>query len=181
MSGHNKWSQIVRQKTSEDGKRSKLFSMMGRMIAVQSRLANGDVNSAGLRTAIEKARKANMPIDTIERAVKKGTGAGEAAMEEVVYEAFGPGGVAIVISGITDSRNRTSNEIKNILSDHSGSLGGPGAVMWAFASSRNESGDIIYSPTTKVPVEESDIEKLTALITTLEDHDDVKSVATNAE
>lgn len=181
MSGHNKWSQIVRQKGAADAKKSKLFSMMGRMIAVQSRLCNGDVNSAGLRTAIEKARKANMPVDTIERAIKKGTGAGEAAMEEVLYEAFGPGGVAIVIAGITDSRNRTSNEIKNILSDHGGSLGGPGSAMWAFTSSRNEAGDIIYSPTTQIPVEDADLEKLTALVNTLEDHDDVKTVATNAE
>ena len=123
----------------------------------------------------------SLTILQIDRAIKKGTGAGEAAMEEVVYEAFGPGGVALVIAGITDSRNRTSNEIKNILSDHGGSLGGPGAAMWAFASSRNESGDIVYSPTTTVPIEGEDGNKLSALIESLEDHDDIKSVATNAE
>src|SRR3989344_4832248 len=180
MSGHNKFSQIKHQKASDDGKRSKMFSILGKQISVQSRLANGDMNSAGLRAMIEKARKANMPNDTIGRAVKKGIGSNETALEEVLYDAFGPGGVAMMISGITDSRNRTSNEIKNILSDHSGSLGTPGSASWAFPSARDDSGDIIYTPTTTIPLSPEDTTKLTELIEALENQDDVKSIATNA-
>ena len=180
MSGHNKWSQIVRQKGAEDAKKSKLFSMLGRQISIQSRMAGGDVNSPGLRKVIEIARKANMPKEPIERAIARGTGAGEAALEEVVYEAFGPAGVALVIAGITDSKNRTSQEIKHILSDNNGSLGNPGSTMWAFTTSRGEEGEIIYTATNTMPISEDDGAKLAELVAKLEDHDDVRSVATNA-
>ena len=179
MSGHNKFSQIKHQKASEDAKRSKLFSILGKMISVQSRLASGDASSPGLRVAIEKARKQNMPKDNIERALSRGTGK-DSALEEVIYEAFGPGGVAIIITGITDSKNRTSNEIKNILSEHGGSLGGPGATMWAFSTTRNESGEITYSPITTISISEEDKNKLASLIETLEDHEDIKQVSINA-
>ncbi|HEY4493534.1 MAG TPA: YebC/PmpR family DNA-binding transcriptional regulator [Candidatus Paceibacterota bacterium] len=180
MSGHNKWSQIVRQKGAEDAKRSKLFSMLGRQISIQSRMANGDVNSPGLRKALEIARKANMPKEPIERAIARGTGVGGAALEEVMYEAFGPGGAAFIITGITDSKNRTSNEVKQILNEHESSLGGPGSSMWAFTSSRNEEGEVVYTPTSTLPLSENDGKKLGNLMAALEDHDDVRGVFTNA-
>lgn len=181
MSGHNKWSQIVRQKTAEDGKRSKLFSMLGRQISVQSRLAGGDINSATLRKQIEIARKANMTKEAIERAIARGTGGGGAQLEEVLYEAFGPGGTALVIAGITDSKNRTSNEIKQILRDNGGSLAGPNSTMWAFKSERNEEGEIIYSPTSTIPLAPEDLEKLKSLLEKLESNEDVRAVFSNAE
>src|SRR3989338_1892261 len=179
MSGHNKWSQIVRQKGTEDAKRSKLFSILGRMITVQARLAKGDVNHPALRAAIEKARKQNMPKDNIDRAVSRGTGGGAEQLEEVLYEAYGPGGVALIIEGITDSKNRTSNEIKKILNEHGGSLGGPGSTTWAFATGRNDSGEIIYNPINKVPLSVEDSAKLAPLIDNLNNHPDIKSVSTN--
>lgn len=181
MSGHNKFSQIKHQKAAEDAKKSKLYSMMGRLITIQSRLANGDISNPNLRAAIEKARKANVTSDVIDRAVKRGTGEGGNAMEEVLYEAYGPGGVALVIEGITDSRNRTSNEIKRILADNGGSLGGPGATTWAFAKTKDNEGNMTWEATTKIPVPEADQPKLGALIDLLEAHDDVKIVADNVE
>jgi YebC/PmpR family DNA-binding regulatory protein len=181
MSGHNKWSQIKHQKGAEDAKKSKLYSMMGRLVTIQARLAGGDMSSPALRAAIEKARKANVTSEVIDRAVKRGTGVGEAALEEVLYEAYGPGGVALVIEGITDSRNRTSNEIKRILADNGGSLGGPGATTWAFARQKDTEGNMVWEATTQIPVPETDQPKLGALIDLLENHDDVKTVADNAE
>lgn len=181
MSGHNKFSQIKHQKAAEDGKRSKLFSMLGRQISVQSHLAGGDQNSASLRKAIEIARKANMTKEAIERAVARGTGVGESALEEVMYEAFGPGGTALIITGITDSKNRTSNEVKLILKDAGGSLGGPNSTMWAFASARNEEGEIIYSPTSTIPLALEDKEKLKSLLEKLEQNEDIRAVFSNAD
>ncbi|HEY4504921.1 MAG TPA: YebC/PmpR family DNA-binding transcriptional regulator [Candidatus Paceibacterota bacterium] len=179
MSGHNKWSQIQRQKGAEDAKKSKLFSMLGRQISIQSRLAKGDTNSPGLRKAIEIARKTNMPKEPIERAIARGTGAGEATPTEVVYEAFGPGGIALLIQGITDNKNRTSQEIKHLLSENGGALGGPGSTMWTFSTSRSEEGEVTYTPTITMPISEDDKTKLADLVVKLENHDDVRSVATN--
>lgn len=172
------------QKGALDARRSKLFSILGRMITIQSRLASGDSSNPGLRAAIEKGRKANMTKETIDRAVAKGApsnSSGQAVYEEVLYEGYGPGGVALIIEGVTDSRNRTSNEIKLILSNHGGSLGGPGSTMWAFASGRNESGEVTYTATSKVPVSDDDKSKLAELVAILEDHQDVKNVAANVE
>ena len=137
------------------------------------------MNSPGLRKTIEIARKANMPNDPINRAIARGIGTGGATLEEVLYEAFGPGGSALVIAGITDSKNRTSNEIKQILRDNSGSLGGPNSTMWAFKSERNEEGEIIYAPTSTIPLSPENGEKLKTLIEKLNENEDTKSVFSN--
>ena len=137
------------------------------------------MNSPGLRKTIEIARKANMPNDPINRAIARGIGTGGATLEEVLYEAFGPGGSALVIAGITDSKNRTSNEIKQILRDNSGSLGGPNSTMWAFKSERNEEGEIIYAPTSTIPLSPENGEKLKTLIEKLDENEDTKSVFSN--
>jgi len=134
MSGHSKWSQIKRQKGVNDVKRGAIFTKMGREIAVAARAGGGDPDgNFRLRLAIEKARAANMPIDTIKRAVEKATGGGEGEQyEEIVYEGYGPGGVALLVEAATDNRNRTAAEVRSIFTKAGGQLAVSGAVAWQF-------------------------------------------------
>ena len=132
MSGHNKWSQIKTKKMATDAKKGKMFGKLARLVALESKKAKGNINAPGLRTVIEKAKSINMPNENIERAVKKGAGGDAGEMEEVLYEGYGPGGVAIIIEGLTDNKNRTSAEIKHLLSKHGASLAAQGAASWAF-------------------------------------------------
>lgn len=134
MSGHSKWSTIKRKKGAEDAKRGKIFTRLAREITVAARHGSGDPEAnPTLRTAIEKARGANMPKDNIERAIKKGTGELEGGeLEEVVYEAYGPHGVPILISCLTDNRNRTLADIRRVFNRQGGSLAEAGAVSWLF-------------------------------------------------
>ena len=134
MSGHSKWSTIKRKKGAADAKRGKVFTKLIREIATAARMGGGDVDSnPRLRLSCEKARSANMPKDNIERAIAKGTGAGEGeAYEEVVYEGYGPGGVAIYIEALTDNKNRTVGDIRHILTKHGGNLGASGCVSYLF-------------------------------------------------
>ncbi len=135
MSGHSKWAKIKRKKAGADAARGRLFTKLIREITIAARHGGGDPNAnPRLRTAIDEARAANMPNENIERAIKRGTGQlndGQ-ALEEVVYEGYGPNGVAILIEAVTDNRNRTTSEIKHILSRHNGSLGTQGSVAWQF-------------------------------------------------
>lgn len=134
MSGHSKWSKIKRKKASADAKRGRLFTKVIREITVAARHGGGDPNSnPRLRQAIDEARGLNMPNENIERAVKRGTGELEGqALEEVTYEAYGPCGVALLIEAVTDNRNRTTGEIRHLLTRHNGSLGSKGSVAWQF-------------------------------------------------
>ena len=134
MSGHSKWSQIKRAKGVTDAKRGQLFTKLGREISVSARSGGPDPDAnARLRLAIQKAREANMPMDTIDRAVKRGSGAGDATvLEEIVYEGYGPNGAAILIEAMTDNRNRTVAEIRNVFTRGGGSLGEAGCVAWLF-------------------------------------------------
>ena len=135
MSGHSKWANIKRTKGAADAKRSSLFTKLARVITVAARDKGGDPEmNFSLRLAIEKAKAANMPKENIERAIKRGTGEikGEAAIEELIYEGFGPGGIAIIIKCLTDNRSRTAAQMKHILTSHGGSLGSPNSVMWQF-------------------------------------------------
>src|SRR4029077_215327 len=134
MSGHSKWSQIKRQKGVNDVKRGAVFTKMGREIAVAARQGGGDPDAnLRLRLAIEKARAANMPLDTIKRAIDKATGGGEAEQfEEIVYEGYGPGGVAVLVEAATDNRNRTAADVRSMFSKAGGQLAGSGAVAWQF-------------------------------------------------
>lgn len=134
MSGHNKWSQIKRQKAVTDQKRGSLFTKLAKAIAVATKQGGKDLTSNfKLRLATEKAKTANMPNDNIERAIKRGSGELEGAtIEEIVYEGYGPGGIALIISSATDNKNRTSSNIKRILSKYNGNLGGSGSVAWMF-------------------------------------------------
>jgi YebC/PmpR family DNA-binding regulatory protein len=135
MSGHSKWSSIKHKKGAADAKRGKLFSKLARAIIVAARDGGGDPeNNPTLATAIQKARDVSMPKDNIQRAIDRGTGAGAdgAAIERIVYEGYGPGGVAILVEALTDNRNRASAEIRFAFSSHGGSLGEPGSVAWIF-------------------------------------------------
>jgi YebC/PmpR family DNA-binding regulatory protein len=134
MSGHSKWSSIKRQKGVNDVKRGAVFTKMGREIAVAARAGGGDAEgNFRLRLAIEKARAANMPLDTIKRAIEKATGGGDAEQfEEIVYEGYGPGGVAVLVEAATDNRNRTAAAVRSIFAKAGGQLAGAGAVAWQF-------------------------------------------------
>ncbi len=134
MSGHSKWSQIKRQKGAADAKRGQLFTKLGREITVAARAGGADPEgNPRLRLAVQRAREANMPMDVIKRAVDRGAGGGDAtALEEVVYEGYGPGGTAILVEAMTDNRNRTVAEIRNVFTRGGGSLGESGCVAWNF-------------------------------------------------
>lgn len=135
MSGHSHWAGIKHKKAANDAKRGKVWSKVARMIIVAARSGGGDPSAnLTLRYAIDKAKAANMPKDTIEKAVKKGTGdLGGANYEEVLYEGYGPSGVAVMVEALTDNRNRTGPEVKRIFEKHGGSLGTTGCVNWMFS------------------------------------------------
>jgi len=164
-----------------DGKRSKLFGMLSKQITVQSHLAGGDANSPNLRAVIEQARKYSMPLENIEKAIKKGVGGAGVALQEVTFEGYGPGGVALIIEAITDNNNRTSQELRHLIVDRGGSFGTPGSASWAFSKKRNEQGEIIWTATSSIPLSENDAEAFASLVEALEDHTDVREVFTNAE
>jgi YebC/PmpR family DNA-binding regulatory protein len=134
MSGHSKWSTIKRQKGANDAKRGALFTKVAREISVAARQGGGDPDANyRLRLAIEKARSVNMPADNIKRTIDKATGGGEAEQfEEIVYEGYGPGGVAVLVEAQTDNRNRTAAEVRSIFTKAGGQLAGSGAVAWQF-------------------------------------------------
>ncbi len=134
MAGHSHWANIQRKKSVVDAKRGKIFSKWAKLITNAARVGGGDLDmNLSLRYAVERARADNMPKDSIERAIKKGTGElGGAALEEVIYEAYGPGGVAIIIEALTDNRNRTAPDLRFVLDRRGGSLGNNGSVMWMF-------------------------------------------------
>jgi YebC/PmpR family DNA-binding regulatory protein len=134
MSGHSKWSSIKHKKGAADAKRGKIFSRLIKEVTVAVRLGGGDVSgNPRLRTAIQAAKAENMPKDNIERAIKKGTGELEGtSYEEVNYEGYGPGGVAMLIDCLTDNKNRTVADIKHLFDRHGGNLGEPGCVAWMF-------------------------------------------------
>lgn len=175
MSGHSKWSTIKHKKAATDAKRGKVFSKIAHLLTVESRLSGGDVNSPSLKTLIQKAKAENMPKENIERAIAKGVGGGDAG-EQITYELYGPGGVAMLVDVYTDNRNRTVSELKHLLSKMGYQLAEPGAAMWAFEKDGSD-----WKPTTLLPLEDDEQkEKLSALIEALEDYDDVDSVYTNA-
>ena len=176
MSGHSKWAQIKRQKGAEDARKSKLFGKLGGLIASESKRAKGDVNAPGLRLAIERAKKENMPKDTIERAVKKGLGADATELETLLYEAYGPGGVAPMIVVTTDNRNKAAQEIKHLLSKNGGNLAEPGAASWAFTKT-----DTGWEASMPVSLSDDDTDALVRLTDALEECEEVQEIFTNAE
>jgi len=132
MSGHSKWSKIKRQKGAKDAKRSNLFTKLSKNISVAARDGVDPTMNFRLRMAIDKARSFSMPKDSIERAIAKGGGDDGATLSTVLYEGFGPDGVALIIQVVTDNKNRTVSEIKHAFSKNGGNLGGSGSVAWMF-------------------------------------------------
>ena len=178
MAGHSKWAQIKRAKAVTDGARSRVFSRFAREITLESKKAAGNPSSPSLIAVIERARAANMPKENIERAIAKGNGAGGSELEPVAYELYGPGSVAIIVSAVTDSRNRTTQEMKHLLTKNGYVLGAPGSSLWAFA--KTPAGNFIANDATKMTVEGVDETKLAELLTMLDDYDDTQNVFTNA-
>jgi len=178
MSGHSHWAGIKRQKETTDKKRGVVFAKLLNAITAASR-AEPDPNfNPRLRTAIDKARASMVPADNTARAIKRASEAG-LALEELVFEAYGPGGTALFIEVMTDSKNRAVAEIKRVLSDHLGKWAEPGSVRWAFATSDSGSDKRWHA---KFPqsISADDRTKLNELIEALEDHDNVQEVYTNA-
>lgn len=176
MAGHNKWSKIKHKKGVTDARKSAILAKHARLIALESKKAGGDVGAPGVRAAIERAKRDSMPKENIERAVAKGAGGDAGNLEEALYETYGPGGTAMLITALTDNTNRTSAEIKHILSKAGYALGTPGSASWAFTKT-----DEGYTPSAPMDLTDADGEKLAALIEQLEEHDDVQDVYTAAD
>ncbi len=176
MSGHNKWSKIKHKKAASDGARSKVFSKHAALIAMESRAAGGNLASATLTAAIERAKKDSMPKENIDRAVAKGAGADGVKLEAITFEAYGPGGVAMIICAVTENNNRTAPEIRHIFTKQGLQLGAPNSASWAFT----KVGDT-YVPQSPVELNDEDGGKLADLIEALEDNEDVQDVFTSAD
>jgi len=146
MAGHNKWSKVKNIKGAVDAKRSKIFTKITKEIMVSSRIGGGNPDTnARLRLAIQSAREASMPKDNIERAIKKGTGElGGDAIEEVTYEGYGPGGVAILVETTSDNKNRTVADLRSLFKSGGGNMGESGSVSWMF----DRVGQLVFEPQT---------------------------------
>ncbi len=176
MSGHNKWSKVKNKKAVTDAKKGKIYTKMAKIISVEVKKAGGDINSPGVKAAVARAREYDVPNDNIERALKKGADKNTAEMESIMYEAYGPGGVAIMIEVLTDNRNKAASEVKHILTDNGSALAAPGSASWAFTK-----GPEGYVPNMTVPLSPEDSTKLDEIIEVLEDNDEVQEIYTNAE
>jgi len=158
MSGHSHWHGIRHKKELEDKKRGKIFSKLSRMIQVAAREGADPETNPKLRQALEEAKSFNMPKENIERAIKRGSGELEGEkLEEIIYEGFGPGGIALIIEGITDNKNRTLNEIKQILQKYNGKLANSGAVKWMFERKGTITIDLNCQPSTFKSKEELEL------------------------
>lgn len=176
MSGHSKWSQIKRQKSVTDAAKSRIFSRYARLIALESKKAGGLLSAPGLSVAISRAKAANMPKENIERAIAKGASKDSGDLEQVVYEAYGPGGAALLVDALTDNKNRTTQEIKHLLSQYGVELASPGAASWAFEKTPDG-----YAPREPLmDIAATDEEHFTNILEALDGHDDVQRIFTNA-
>ncbi len=169
MSGHNKWSQIKHQKGATDKKRGAVFSKIIKAISVAARDEPNPAFNPHLRSLLSKARESAVPSENIERAIKKTQDADN--LEELLLEAYGPGGIAFLIYTITDNRNRTIRELRHLLDEHQGKLAEEGSVRWAFDGNQ---------PKFPQTVSANDAEKIKKLSDILEAHDDVQNIITNA-
>lgn len=174
MSGHSHWAGIKHEKAITDAKRSKLFSKLLKAISAAAKTEpNPDFNPR-LRTAIETAKAASVPSDTIERAIKRATE--EKPSEELLFEAYGPAGAAILIEVLSDNRNRAVQEIKTVLRDHNGKWAESGSVLWSFE--KNAAG--AWAAKFPMTISKTEQETLARLLEALEENDDVQRVETNA-
>jgi YebC/PmpR family DNA-binding regulatory protein len=182
MSGHSHAKTVKRIKEASDKKRGQVFSKIARLIsvAVKETGPNPETNPK-LRIAVEAARSANMPKENIDRAIKKGAGEDVSAenLEEVIFEAFGPGGVAIIIEGITDNKNRTLGEIKQILNHHGAKMVGEGGLRWMFERKLKEPGCLEWEPKQELQVSIQDKESCEKLFEALDENEAVQEIYSN--
>ena len=174
MAGHNKWSKIRHKKASTDATRSKIFSQLSKLISVEVKVSGGDRNASSVRTAVEKAKKENMPKDNIEKAIQRGLEKGSESLEKVLYEAYGPGGSAILILTLTDNRNRTAAEVRHTLTKLGIALASPGSALWMFEQKEGE-----YTAKETLTLANEDEESLIKVVETLNEIKDVHKVTTN--
>ena len=172
MAGHSKWKQIKHKKAAADAKRGALFGKMARAITNAVKAAGGDEYSPGAQAILERARSVDMPKDNIERAIEKGKGVGVGSLETLLFELYAPGGVACLIVATTDSRNRTVQELKHLLSEYDCSIGVAGSAVWAF----EKQIDGTYTPLAPQNVTGESAEALESLLEDLYERDDVDSV-----
>lgn len=181
MAGHSKWNNIKNKKGAEDAKKGKVFSQVSKLIrmAVKEGKSDNPEFNPSLRVALDKARQVNMPKDNIQRAIDRGMGKSStgAQIQEIAYEGFGPGGVAVIAVALTDNPNRTNSEIKFAFTRGGGSPGSPGSASYMFT--RDSSGG--YLPTMKMEVAESDLKSLHNLVEALSSIDDVEDVYTTVD
>lgn len=176
MSGHSKWTQIKHQKGAADKKRGKLFSILSKRISIAARNGKDIDSNSLLKDAVERAKAVNMPNDTIERAIKRGAGESseQSQIEEVIYEAYGLGGIQLIVVAATDNRKRTTANIRHILGKNGGSMSGQGSVMWNFERIRDG-----FKAKTVQEADQPTREKVSQLIEMLEEDEDVEEVFTN--
>ncbi|MBD3250256.1 MAG: YebC/PmpR family DNA-binding transcriptional regulator [Candidatus Pacebacteria bacterium] len=178
MAGHSKWANIKHKKAAEDKQRAKIFSRIARKIrAAVKEGGSGDPDTnVALRPLLDKARAANMPNDNIQRAIDRGLGKGSSgSLQEILYEGYGPGGIGFMVLALTDNKNRTAAEVRNVFSKAGGSLGGPGSVKYMF--NRGEEGDFICSMPLELTADQA--EKVTDLVDELLELEDVEDVYTS--
>ncbi len=175
MSGHNKWSQIKHKKAKTDGAKSKLYSKYSKLISAEAQKVKGDRTSPSLRAIIDRAKSEDVTNEVIDRAIKKASEPG-AALESIIYEAYGPGGCALMIEALTASKNKAAQEVKHILSENGFSLAAPGSASWAFT--REGAG---WKASITVELSDSDLEILEKLVNDLEANEEVQEVYTNVE
>lgn len=177
MSGHSHWAGIKHKKALTDAKRANVFTKFGRLITIAAREGGGKPDSNfKLKLAIDQARSVNMPKENIERAIKRGTGELKDAtrIEDVIYEAYGPGGIMMVIKTLTDNKNRTVGEIKAVLGKFGGKLGGAGSVTWNFEISGSE-----YKPKNFMEADEKVKAQYEKLLEALDEQNDVQEIYDN--
>ena len=174
MAGHNKWSKIKHKKVLTDSQKSKVFGKLTNLLTAESMKSGGDRSSPGLKSAIDRARAENMPAANIDRAIERGISTDESSLEKITYEAYGPGGCAILIETLTNNRNRTAAEIKHILSKHNISIGTKGSASWMFTQ---KDGNMSAETTTKL--QDADMRKLESLVSEIMNQNDTRNVYTN--
>jgi len=178
MSGHSKWSKVKHQKAVTDVRKGQLFSKISKLITLAAKKGSNIEANLDLKYAVNKAKESNMPWEKIEKAIQKGNGGSQGeSLEEVLYEIFGPGGTAMLIECVTDSKNRTLNELKNILSKQEAKIGAPGSAAWAFEKSAETRE---WKPKHQIEISAEDKEKLKKLAESIEASEDVQNIYANS-
>jgi YebC/PmpR family DNA-binding regulatory protein len=175
MAGHNKWKQIKDKKAKTDGAKSKLYSKYSKLISAEAQKVKGDKSAPSLRALIDRAKSENVTNDVIDRAIKKASEPGS-TLETIAYEAYGPGGCAMIIEALTTNKNKAAQEVKHILTEQGYSLATPGSASWAFKRE-----GVQWVPSTTVELEDADLESLGKLVDALEENEEVQEVFTNVE